>query len=109
VELSSLDGGSSWKVADVPSAYGAFGFIDALDWWWIGAGEWATSSDGGVTWTGTRRLGVLTPLPGSLQILDADHAWFGAMAGTRPMLQMTPDGGYEWLAISLPPLQPPPA
>jgi photosystem II stability/assembly factor-like uncharacterized protein len=106
VELSSLDGGSSWKIADVPSAYGALGFIDALDWWWIGAGEWATSSDGGVTWSGARRLGVLTPLPGSLQMLDGDHAWFGAMVGTRPMLEMTPDGGYEWLAISLPPLKP---
>jgi hypothetical protein len=109
VELSSLDGGYSWKNADVPSAYGAFGFVDALDWWWIGSGEWATSSDGGVNWTGTRPLGVLAPLPGSLQVLDADHAWFGAMVGSRPMLEMTPDGGYEWIAISLPPLRPTPA
>src|SRR5207245_6693059 len=51
VELSSLDGGSSWKAAPVPSAYGAIGYADALDWWWVGAGAWATSSDGGVTWT----------------------------------------------------------
>lgn len=106
VELTSLDWGSSWHIADVPLAYGAFGFIDALDWWWIGSGEWATSSDGGVTWSGNRPLGVIGPLPGSLQILDADHAWFGAMAGTRPMLEMTPDGGYEWIALFLPPLRP---
>jgi len=104
VELSSLDGGSTWTNAEVPSAYGALGFTDALNWWWIGGGAWATSSDGGVTWGRTRLIGVLPPLPGSLQILDADHAWFGAMAGGRPMLEMTTDGGYEWTAISLPPL-----
>ena len=39
VELSSLDGGSSWKAAPVPSAYGAIGYADALDWWWVGAGS----------------------------------------------------------------------
>ncbi len=107
VELSSLDGGLSWKTADVPSGYGAFGFTDALDWWWIGSGEWATSSDGGVTWSETRPLGVLAPLPGSLQMLDGNHAWFGAMAGSRPMLQTTADGGYYWMAIGLPPVTAP--
>ncbi|OLC25784.1 MAG: hypothetical protein AUG06_04045 [Actinobacteria bacterium 13_1_20CM_2_65_11] len=107
VELSSLDGGSNWRNADVPSAYGALGFTDALDWWWIGGGAWATSSDGGITWGRTRLIGVLPPLPGSLQILDPDHAWFGAMAGNRSMLEMTSDGGYEWTAISLPPIAKP--
>ena len=107
VELSSLDGGSSWRTADVPSAYGAFGFTDALDWWWIGSGQWAKSSNGGVTWTETRPLGVVAPLPGSLQMLDGNHAWFGAMAGSRPMLQTTADGGYYWMAIGLPPITSP--
>jgi len=106
VELRSLDGGSTWKSADVPLDYGAFGFIDALDWWWIGSGAWATSSDGGVTWSGRQPLGVLAPLPGSLQVLDADHAWFAAMAGRRPMLETTADGGYEWTMVSLPALTP---
>ena len=102
VELRSLDGGSTWKNADVPLDYGAFGFTDALDWWWIGSGAWATSSDGGVTWTAKHPLGVLAPLPGSLQVLDADHAWFAGMAGTRPVLETTADGGYEWTMVSLP-------
>jgi photosystem II stability/assembly factor-like uncharacterized protein len=106
VELSSLDRGSTWKTADVPLDYGAFGFTDALDWWWIGSGAWATSSDGGVTWTVRHPLGVLAPLPGSLQLLDADHAWFAGMAGSRPMLETTADGGYEWTMVSLPPLTP---
>ncbi|TME58924.1 MAG: hypothetical protein E6I58_00940 [Chloroflexi bacterium] len=104
VELSSLDGGSSWKAAPVPSAYGAIGYADALDWWWVGAGAWATSSDGGVTWTGLRPLSVPAPLPGSLEVLDADHAWFGTMGSTTPLLQTTDDGGHEWRAVSLPPL-----
>jgi len=102
VELSSLDGGSSWKAAAVPSGYGAFGFADALDWWWVGAGTSATSSDGGITWTSTRPLGVPAPLPGSLQILDADHAWFGTMVGPTPFLQTTSDGGHEWQTVRLP-------
>jgi photosystem II stability/assembly factor-like uncharacterized protein len=106
LQLSSLDGGSTWKKADVPLDYGAFGFTDAFDWWWIGSGTWAKSSDGGVTWTGRHPLGVLAPLPGSLQVLDPDHAWFAAMAGTRPMLETTADGGYEWTMVSLPPITP---
>jgi hypothetical protein len=106
LELSSLDRGSTWKKADVPLDYGVFGFTDALDWWWIGSGTWARSSDGGVTWTGRHPLGVLAPLPGSLQVLDPDHAWFAAMAGTRPMLETTADGGYEWTMVSLPPITP---
>ena len=104
VELSSLDSGESWKTADVPADYGAFGLTNSRDWWWVGAGAWATSSDGGITWTGPRPLGVPAPLPGSLQILDPDHAWFGAMVGSRPLLEMTTDGGHEWTAIRLPPI-----
>lgn len=106
VELSSLDGGSTWKNADMPSVEGAFAFSGALDWWWIGSGAWAMSSDGGVTWTGKHRLGVLAPLPGSLQLLDADHAWFAGMAGTRPVLETTADRGYEWTMITLPAVTP---
>jgi photosystem II stability/assembly factor-like uncharacterized protein len=102
VELSSLDGGSSWWNADVPSAYGALGVTDARDWWWIGEGAWATSSDAGITWSSIRSLKVLAPLPGSLQILDPDHAWFAAYVGSRPVLELTSDGGHEWTAVPLP-------
>ena len=106
VELSSLDGGSSWKAAPVPLAYGAVGYADALDWWWVGAGSWATSSDGGVTWTGLRPLSVPAPLPGSLQVLDADHAWFASVGSSAPVLLATDDGGHEWRTVSLPLLGP---
>src|SRR5437879_11806404 len=98
-ELSSLDGGSSWKAAPVPSAYGAIGYADALDWGWVGAGSWATSSDGGVTWTGLRPLSVRAALPGSLQVLDADHAWFGTLGREQPLLQTTRDVGDDGAGV----------
>ena len=107
VQLGSLDGGSSWSVIAPPNAPGAIGYSNAEDWWWIGSGAWSTSSDGGTTWTPARNLGVLQPLPGSLQVLDATHAWFGAMAGTRAVLENTRDGGIHWNMTSLPALDAP--
>ena len=102
VQLGSLDGGSTWSVVAPPSAPGAIGYTDARDWWWIGSGEWSTSSDGGTTWTPYRNAGVPLPLPGSLQVLDPRHAWFGAMAGTRALLENTNDGGTHWHMSVLP-------
>jgi photosystem II stability/assembly factor-like uncharacterized protein len=96
VQLGSLDGGSTWSVIAPPSAPGAIAYTDARDWWWIGSGAWSTSSDGGTTWTPSRNVGVLQPLPGSLQVLDPRHAWFGAMAGNRAVLENTNDGGIHW-------------
>ncbi len=104
VQLGSLDGGSTWSVIAPPNAPGAIGYSNAEDWWWIGSGAWSTSSDGGTTWTPSRNLGVLQPLPGLLQVLDATHAWFGAMAGTRAVLENTSDGGIHWNMTSLPAL-----
>jgi photosystem II stability/assembly factor-like uncharacterized protein len=49
---------------------------------------------------------VLQPLPGSLQVLDSKHAWFGAMAGTKAVLETTADGGIRWEMIVLPPINP---
>jgi photosystem II stability/assembly factor-like uncharacterized protein len=106
VQLGSLDGGSTWKVIAPPNAPGAIGYSDAHDWWWIGSGAWSTSSDGGTTWTPYRNLGVVQPLSGSLQLLDARHAWFGAMAGTRAVLENTSDGGTHWQMTILPALKP---
>jgi photosystem II stability/assembly factor-like uncharacterized protein len=106
VQLGSLDGGSSWSVITPPRAPGAIGYSDAQDWWWIGSGAWSTSSDGGTTWTPYRNLGVPEPLPGSLQVLDPAHAWFGAMAGTRALLESTNDGGIHWNMTILPALKP---
>lgn len=104
-QLSSVDGGLSWKPVLAPSNYGAIGYVDALEWRWIGSGAGSTSSDGGVTWTQVRGLGVPEPLPGSLQFLDASHAWFGAMAGTRPLVETTDDGGVHWTMKLLPPIK----
>jgi len=106
VQLGSLDGGSTWSVIAPPSAPGAIGYTDAWNWWWIGSGAWSKSSDGGTTWTPYRNAGVPQPLPGSLQVLDPGHAWFGAMAGTRAVLESTNDGGIHWRMSILPPLNP---
>lgn len=104
VRLGSLDGGSTWSVIAPPNAPGAIGYSDAQNWWWIGSGAWSTSSDGGTTWTPYRNVGVPQPLPGTLQVLDAQHAWFGAMAGTKAVLERTADGGIRWEMIVLPPI-----
>lgn len=103
-QLSSLDGGLSWRAIAPPSTYGAVGYIDARNWWWIGPGVQSSTSDAGMTWTTIRGVGVPEPLPVSLQFVDANHAWFGAMAGTRPLLETTEDGGIHWRMILLPAL-----
>lgn len=105
-QLSSVDGGLSWQAVVPPSTYGAVGYVDALNWWWIGSGARSTSSDAGRTWTGIRSIGVPEPLPGSLQFIDATHAWFGAMAGPRPLVETTDDGGVDWRMILLPAIRP---
>ena len=104
VELGSLDGGATWTLIAAPVSAGAVGYSDAQNWWWIGSGAWATSSNGGTTWTPYHNVGVIVPLPGSLQVLDSAHAWFGAMAGSRPVLETTADGGIHWRAVILPPV-----
>ena len=109
VVLSSLDGGTSWRTAHIPAAGGAVGYADAADWWWIDAGAGASSSDGGVSWTRIRLLDTVSPLPGSLQVVDADHAWFGTMVNGIPMLETTSDGGYEWTSVRLPAIASAPA
>lgn len=103
-QLSTVDNGSSWSTIDPPSAGGAIGYFDALHWWWIGAGRWARSVDGGATWTSPRGLAVVDPLPGSLQVLDREHAWFAGSAGSRPVLEATDDGGVHWRMVLLPPM-----
>ena len=106
VRLGSLDSGSTWSVIAPPNTAGAIGYSDAQNWWWIGSGAWSTSSDGGTTWTPYRNVGVLQPLPGSLNVLDSKHAWFGAMAGTKAVLETTADGGVRWEMIVLPTINP---
>jgi photosystem II stability/assembly factor-like uncharacterized protein len=100
--MSSVDGGLSWHPVMTPSDSGALGYIDALNWWWIGSGLGSTSVDAGRTWTETRGLGVPAPLPGSLQFIDSNHAWFGATAGARSLIEATDDGGIHWAMSVLP-------
>jgi len=105
VQLGSLDGGATWIPFSPPSGEGAVGYSDARTWWWIGSGAWSTSADGGATWSATRNIGVIRPLAGSLQVLDSQHAWYGAMAGgTRALLQRTVDAGLHWEMVGLPAL-----
>jgi photosystem II stability/assembly factor-like uncharacterized protein len=106
LQLGSVDGGTTWAFIAPPSATGAIGYADAQNWWWIGSGAWSTSSNGGATWTPYRNIAVPQPLPGSLQFLDARHAWFGAMAGTRAVLLSTYDGGTHWQMTILPAIKP---
>ena len=100
--LSSVDGGVSWNPVLTPSDDGALGYLDAFNWWWIGSGAGSTSLDAGKTWTETRGLGVPAPLPGSLQFTDSNHAWFGAIAGDRSLIEATDDGGIHWTMSVLP-------
>jgi len=102
VQLASVDGGQSWSHISPPIDEGAVAYLDTLNWWWIGEGSWSKSADGGQTWSRTRNLAVPEPLPGSLELLDANHAWFGAMAGPRPLLESTDDGGVHWTMSLLP-------
>jgi photosystem II stability/assembly factor-like uncharacterized protein len=103
-QLSSVNGGLSWQPILAPSNLGAVGYLNALSWWWIGSGAGSTSSDAGRTWTQTRGLGVPEPLPGSLQFIDSNHAWFGALAGDRSLVEATDDGGIHWRMSVLPEL-----
>jgi photosystem II stability/assembly factor-like uncharacterized protein len=87
-----------------PSSSGAIGYFDASNWWWIGGAQWAHSGDGGATWTDPQNIGAIEPLPGSLRVLDRNHAWFAGSAGARPVLEATADGGRGWRMVLLPAL-----
>ncbi len=102
--LSTLDDGMNWAAVSKPPQSGAIGFSNAVDWWWIGSGSWAKSSDAGVTWTDPVNIRVVEPLPGSLQVLDGDHALFAASGGSSPVLERSDDAGRHWRVVALPPI-----
>jgi hypothetical protein len=104
VELGTLDNGATWTALSLPSSPGALGYFDAANWWWIGSGQWATSGDGGATWSDPRGLGVIGPVPGTLQLIDRNHAWFAAASESSPLLETTNDGGVVWRMVLLPPV-----
>lgn len=103
--LSTTDNGVTWTMIRPPATSGAIGYFDAEDWWWIGAGKSSTSADGGATWTDPRAISAMEPLPGTLQVLDGDHAWFAASVATGPVLESTDDAGRHWRVVTLPPVE----
>ena len=58
-----------------------------------------------MTWTGPRGTRVIEPVPGSLQVLDRDHAWFAGSTPTKPVLQSTDDGAVHWRTVTLPAIE----
>jgi photosystem II stability/assembly factor-like uncharacterized protein len=101
-QLMTRDNGSSWSPTSMPSPGGAVGYLDAADWWWVGAGGQAVTGDGGETWSATASVDAQAPLPGSLRILDRLHAWLIATYQSRAVLEATADGGGHWRVVSLP-------
>jgi photosystem II stability/assembly factor-like uncharacterized protein len=104
VLLRTLDGGATWTRIERPLPDGALGCASPTDWWWVGAGLWAGSADGGATWNLRHGVGVLAPAPGLLQVLDARHAWLAGTKSGRPVLEETADAGRDWRTVMLPPV-----
>ncbi|HEV2476474.1 MAG TPA: hypothetical protein VGX22_08025 [Candidatus Dormibacteraeota bacterium] len=101
-QLTTRDNGESWSQTSAPTTGGAVGYLDAADWWWVGAGQQSVTGDGGATWSATAGIDVQAPLPGSLRILDRLHAWLIGTYRSRAVLEATADGGRHWRIVSLP-------
>jgi photosystem II stability/assembly factor-like uncharacterized protein len=100
--FSSVDDGATWVAVKPPALSGTLGYANPTSWWWVDAGSWSSSADGGATWTPPVGTHLIAPLPGSLQVLDRNHAWFAGIA--RPALETTSDGGLHWRLVGLPTL-----
>jgi photosystem II stability/assembly factor-like uncharacterized protein len=98
-QLGTMDGGATWRPIALPSANGAVAFADAADWWWIGEGQLASSRDGGASWSSAHGINAHAPVPGTLQVVDPQHAWF---ATSDNSLEATADSGLRWRSVALP-------
>lgn len=98
--LRSVDDGATWVAVQPPALSGTLGYASKSAWWWVDKGTWSSSADGGVTWERQVRAGLIAPLPGSLQVLDRDHAWFAGLS--TPALEATSDAGRDWRLVALP-------
>ena len=104
IGFRSLDGGATWSMFAPPTAGGTIGYADATDWWWAGPGVSRHTTDGGETWSPAQTDPITSPLPGSLIVLDSDHAWISAEGDSGPVLFTTADGGRSWVEVRLPPI-----
>ena len=103
IGFRSIDGGATWSNFAPPGPGGTIGYADAKRWWWVGSGVSARTADGGRTWSPTRPDPVDNPVPGSLIVLDANHAWLTAVDDHGGLvLFTTSDGGDFWDAVRLP-------
>jgi photosystem II stability/assembly factor-like uncharacterized protein len=102
-ELATRDNGATWSPVVAPPSAGAVGYLDSSDWWWVGAGEWASTRDGGATWTAPAGIDVQQPLPGSLEIVDRLHGWLIGMLRSHSVLETTTDGGRHWRLVTVSP------
>lgn len=64
------------------------------------------SDDAGRTWSSDRYVDVPAQFTGSLDLVDAYHAWLGGMVDAEPVLFTTANGGLHWKRVTLPPLTP---
>ncbi|HET7338719.1 MAG TPA: hypothetical protein VFK22_04170 [Candidatus Dormibacteraeota bacterium] len=101
-ELATQDNGKTWTAVVPPSTGGAVGYLDSAEWWWVGPGQWASTRDGGATWTSPAGIDVQQPIPGSLEIVDHLHAWLIGTLQSHSVLEATADGGRHWRLVSLP-------
>jgi photosystem II stability/assembly factor-like uncharacterized protein len=100
--MRSVDGGGSWSIVEPPSSGGTLGFAGSLEWWWVGSDAMAITHDGGLTWSPVRIETLDQPVPGSLVLLDRQHAWVGAVVKGATRLFTTSDAGARWTLVSLP-------
>jgi photosystem II stability/assembly factor-like uncharacterized protein len=102
IGMRSTDRGATWTAFVPPAPGGTIGYADAMSWWWVGPGLRSKTSDGGLTWSPSQANAVMDPLPGSLVVLDAKHAWVSGVRESGPMLFSTSDGGQHWSQVRLP-------
>src|SRR5579859_456950 len=102
IGMRSTDGGATWTSFVPPAPGGTIGYAGAMNWWWIGQGVRSKTDDGCQTWSPSEANAVPDPLPGSLVVLDARHAWVSGVSVSGPLLFTTSDGGEHWTPVRLP-------